>query len=113
MFIKYPRTEHLFGSKLLDIGNLSNNLDKQTCLFPELTNSTNHTIIIEEKMDGIGLGIGFFNAQLYIQHRGHTYFIHDPEHQRSIPYFKRIHNMDYSKRRAIICFIRREICFIW
>lgn len=62
MYTKYPRTEHLYGSKSLDIGSShkSQPLLGTYC-------------VIEEKMDGIGLGIGFNGGHPYIQHRGHIY----------------------------------------
>lgn len=74
MFIKYPRTEHLTGSKLLDLGlDFSHFKNSEQTEFKDL----NHTIIVEEKMDGIGLGIGFNEGVSYIQHRGHIYNLNE------------------------------------
>lgn len=71
MFIKYPRTEHLCGSKFLDLGgDFSSLKNLEGYSFAQLSGQT---IVVEEKMDGIGLGLGFSNGQVYIQHRGHIY----------------------------------------
>jgi hypothetical protein len=76
MFIKYPKTEHLLGSKFLDVGGFSPNFcDNEQIPFSQLTN----TIVIEEKMDGIGIGIGFHNGSPYLQQRGHIYSFHETE----------------------------------
>lgn len=56
--IHYPRTEHFTGQ-----------------IF-----SPEHTFVIEEKMDGIGLGLGFHNGKAYIQQRGHIYLLNDIPH---------------------------------
>lgn len=73
MFIKYPRTEHLQGSKFLDLdSNFASDKNLEGYSFDKL--STNDNVIIEEKMDGIGLGFGFDNGYVYIQHRGHIYY---------------------------------------
>lgn len=70
MFVKYPRTEHLQGSKKLDQdSHFSSHKNDEGIAFEFLS----HQIVVEEKMDGIGLGFGFENGQLYIQHRGHIY----------------------------------------
>jgi hypothetical protein len=56
--IHYPRTEHFTGQ-----------------IF-----SPEYTFVIEEKMDGIGLGLGFHNGKAYIQQRGHIYLLNDIPH---------------------------------
>ena len=69
-FVKYPRTEHLLGSKFLDSNNFDLNFkNTEQISFPILSND--ELFIIEEKMDGIGLGICFINDIPHIQQRGH------------------------------------------
>ena len=71
-YIKYPRTEHLLGSKFLDLDNFNLNFqDKEGLACPSLKN--NQHFIIEEKMDGIGLGILFIDGLPHIQQRGHIF----------------------------------------
>lgn len=71
-YIKYPRTEHLIGSKLLNQDNFHLNIkDNGSIKFPIL--QSDQTFVIEEKMDGIGLGICFIDDQVYIQQRGHLF----------------------------------------
>lgn len=71
-YIKYPRTEHLIGSKLLDQNYFNLSIkDKDSSSFPLL--EQNQHFVIEEKMDGIGLGICFIEDKLYIQQRGHLF----------------------------------------
>lgn len=79
MFIKYPRTDHLEGSKQLDLHFSLFSKDKEQIPF----HSLKENIFIEEKMDGIGLGVGFTDGQYYIQHRGHIYYSTDD----NVPYF--------------------------
>lgn len=84
MFIKYPRTEHLQGSKSLDLGgNFSSLKSLDGYSFSDLSK---HTTIVEEKMDGIGLGFGFLNNQIYVQHRGHIYYQQDSA-SHNAPYY--------------------------
>lgn len=71
-YIKYPRTEHLLGSKFLDLSNFNTHFkDNEASAFPLLIE--NQSFVIEEKMDGIGLGICFIDNQVYIQQRGHLF----------------------------------------
>lgn len=71
-YIKYPRTEHLTGSKLLDYDNFHLSIkDKDSASFPILLD--NQYFVIEEKMDGIGLGICFIEDNIFVQQRGHLF----------------------------------------
>lgn len=71
-FNKYPKTNHLIGSKFLDESHfLFNFTDNQQSQFKPL--SKNQFYVIEEKMDGIGIGIFFNNGIPFIQHRNHFY----------------------------------------
>lgn len=83
MHIKYPRTEHLEGSKYIDLSSkIFQYNDKEQISFESLSKAGEY-IILEEKMDGIGLGVGFIKGEYYIQHRGHIYSSTDTE----VPYF--------------------------
>jgi len=80
LHISYPPTLHLKGSKYLDGYNSPQDIshcmrqDTSGIDFSILNNScTAHNIIIEEKMDGIGLGIYFEQEQIYVQQRGHSF----------------------------------------
>lgn len=75
--IKYPRTEHLPTSKEIEWGEA---IPEQVLLshhntIADIIEHSETSIIIEEKMDGVGLGIGFDMDKLYIQQRGHIFFI--------------------------------------
>lgn len=71
-YVKYPRTEHLLGSKNLDLSNFDIHYQNNEQLqFPSL--NFNESFIVEEKMDGIGLGICFINGLVHIQQRGHLF----------------------------------------
>lgn len=71
-YIKYPRTEHLLGSKILDLSHFNQHFqDNDAVSFPIL--NENEFFVIEEKMDGIGLGICFINDKIHIQQRGHLF----------------------------------------
>lgn len=95
MFIKYPRTEHLKGSKFLDLGlDFVHFKNKEQIEFTSLAD----TIIVEEKMDGIGLGIGFNNGVAYLQHRGHIYTLLD-------------HNLPFYLKNFVIWFLQYEELF--
>lgn len=73
-YIKYPRTEHLLGSKFLDQSNFNTHYvnNEQFC-FPSLTST--QLFVIEEKMDGIGIGIFFIGDSIHFQQRGHIFNI--------------------------------------
>lgn len=64
-FVKYPRTQHTPDSK----GQAVSLLDLQK-FYHAFCDSH---FVIEEKMDGIGFGLGFNNGIFYVQHRGHIY----------------------------------------
>lgn len=73
-YVKYPRTEHLLGSKYLNFNEVDLNFkNKEQIDFPMLL--PDEKFIIEEKMDGIGLGICFINSIPHIQQRGHLFSI--------------------------------------
>lgn len=75
-YIKYPRTNHLLGSKFLDESDFNIHYqNKEDFQFPVL--KSNESFIIEEKMDGIGVGIFFINDAPYIQQRGHIFSLQD------------------------------------
>jgi hypothetical protein len=77
LHIPYPPTFHLRGSKYLDS---SSDMNIQTILksdnkgieFSHLEKE-GEIIVIEEKMDGIGLGLYFEQDTIYIQQRGHSF----------------------------------------
>lgn len=79
-FIKYPRTEHIPYSKEIDTSFRS--LSHEVLL--PVINGVNHDdeqlIIVEEKMDGIGLGLGFENGIPYVQQRGHVFLLEQLPH---------------------------------
>lgn len=71
-YIKYPRTEHLIGSKVLDYDNFNSSIkDTNSTHFPILLD--NQYFVVEEKMDGIGLGICFIKDNIFISQRGHLF----------------------------------------
>lgn len=75
-YVKYPRTEHLLGSKFLDESHLNIHYkNNEEFDFPIL--KENQSFIIEEKMDGIGLGIFFVDDKIHIQQRGHIFNLSD------------------------------------
>lgn len=61
MLLKYPRTPHLQGSGL-------SRDDHETTPYHVLTG---RHIVVEEKLDGANVGIGFEQGQLHLQSRGH------------------------------------------
>lgn len=80
LHISYPPTLHLKGSKYLD--GYSSPQDIARCMkndssgtdFSILNHSdTPQKIIIEEKMDGIGLGLYFDQEKINVQQRGHSF----------------------------------------
>lgn len=73
-FINYPKTIHIPTSKEVDIDYISSSL------LPLLSCDSHQSIIIEEKMDGVGIGIGFCHCLPYIQQRGHIYSLHNLPH---------------------------------
>lgn len=64
MFIKYPRTPHLAGSRLQK-GDTS---DDQV----PVESLTQGTLIWEEKLDGANSGVSFVDSELQLQSRGHV-----------------------------------------
>ena len=64
-FTKYPRTPHLFGSRGTDD-------DKHLCESESVAMIADHSLIIEEKLDGTNVGIHFTTSgRLVLQCRGH------------------------------------------
>ncbi|MCC6418629.1 MAG: RNA ligase family protein [Gemmataceae bacterium] len=64
-FVKYPRTPHLFGSKGTDD-------DKHMSEAESIEFIADKSLIVEEKIDGMNVGIHFTSAgQMVLQCRGH------------------------------------------
>jgi len=64
-FIKYPRTPHLFGAKGTDDDKHLDEAESNRFI-------GNHSLIVEEKIDGTNVGIHFSRAgQMVLQCRGH------------------------------------------
>lgn len=61
--MKYPRTQHLQGSRL-QVGD--HDLSQVA-----MDDILDHTVVIEEKLDGANTGIRFDQGQLMLQSRGH------------------------------------------
>lgn len=74
-FIKYPRTEHIPYSKEINTSFRSLSQEVLLPIKSMANNENDQVIIIEEKMDGIGLGIGFDNGVPYVQQRGHIFLL--------------------------------------
>jgi hypothetical protein len=65
IFIKYPRTPHLFGSKGTDD-------DKHMGEAESLRFASDPSLIVEEKLDGTNVGIHFkSDGEMVLQCRGH------------------------------------------
>lgn len=66
-FIKYPKTYHLFGSKLADDDKMLAEMDTR-----KLLKTRNVDFVWESKLDGTNVGISFDDSgDLRIQNRGH------------------------------------------
>jgi hypothetical protein len=64
-FVKYPRTPHLFGSKGTDD-------DKRMSEAESIQFIADHSLIVEEKIDGTNVGIHFTpDGKMVLQCRGH------------------------------------------
>jgi hypothetical protein len=64
-FVKYPRTPHLFGARGTDDDKRMD--DKESLAF-----IADHSLIVEEKIDGTNVGLHFNDAgELVLQCRGH------------------------------------------
>jgi hypothetical protein len=65
VFIKYPRTPHLFGSKGTDDDKHMGEAESQRFI-------ADPSLIVEEKLDGTNVGIHFHsNGEMVLQCRGH------------------------------------------
>lgn len=72
---KYPKTQHILGSKECDINFLPKEFEAK---YPSLNDIKKEgELIIEEKMDGIGIGFFFKNQIAYIQFRNHIFTKYD------------------------------------
>lgn len=65
-FIKYPKTPHLFGSKLADEDKMLSEMATK-----KLLATKNVDFVWESKLDGTNVGISFDGDDLKIQNRGH------------------------------------------
>ena len=63
-FVKYPRTPHLFGSAGTDDDKHLDENESDEFL-------ADHSLIVEEKIDGTNVGIHFAGGSLVLQCRGH------------------------------------------
>lgn len=65
-FVKYPKTPHLWGSKIADNDKmLSEMLSRKTLA------TKNVDFVWESKLDGTNVGLSFDDGELRIQNRGH------------------------------------------
>lgn len=82
--INYPKTEHVLFSKTTDLDSSFSNNEPLLILNNTIKNIINDDepiVVIEEKMDGSGIGFWFEGEDLFIQQRGHTYSINNcPTH---------------------------------
>lgn len=72
-FVKYPKTTHLFGSKLAKKDKILSERETN-----DLLKKNNVNFIWESKIDGTNVGISFKNNDLKVQNRGH--YLKNGEH---------------------------------
>lgn len=91
--IKYPRTQHIKGSKLQD-----GDYDLSQIPFSEIQNKH---IVIEEKVDGANVGISFSpDGQLLLQSRGH--FLVGGYKERHYDLLKIFANENYQQLYSVL-----------
>lgn len=82
--IQYPKTEHIPFSKTTDLNSSFRNNEPLLILNNTIQNIIDNDepiIVVEEKMDGSGVGFWFEGEDIFIQQRGHTYSINNcPTH---------------------------------
>jgi len=71
VFMKYPKTQHILGSKECDVDACPKKFEFH---YPELEKKIN--IVIEEKMDGMGIGI-MYQEEFFVQFRNHVFTQYD------------------------------------